>query len=144
MYAPGMDLVRGVVILIVCTVLWVAVALATKPESDEVLDGFYRRVHPGGWWDRVARRTGITSNDPSAGRMWMGFLLGALFVYASLLGVGYLLTGKAIAGTLLVVVSLGAGALGRAERAQPTRRRDARHKPLPDAGKSSRRSDRRP
>ncbi len=111
MYAPGMDLVRGVLILIVCTVLWVAVALATKPESDEVLDGFYRRVHPGGWWDRVARRTGITSNDPSAGRMWMGFLLGALFVYASLLGVGYLLTGKAVAGTLLVVVSLGAGAL---------------------------------
>ncbi|MYI23112.1 MAG: Na+:solute symporter [Gammaproteobacteria bacterium] len=111
MYAPGMDLVRGVVILIVCTVLWVAVALATKPESDEVLDGFYRRVHPGGWWDRVARRTGITSNDPSAGRMWLGFLLGALFVYASLLGVGYLLTGNAIAGTLLVVVSLGAGAL---------------------------------
>ena len=111
MYAPGMDLVRGVVILIVCTVLWVAVALATKPESDKVLDGFYRRVHPGGWWDRVARRTGIASNDPSAGRMWMGFLLGAIFVYASLLGVGYLLTGKAIAGTLLVVVSLGAGAL---------------------------------
>ena len=76
-----------------------------------MLDGFYRRVHPGGWWDRVARRTAITSNDPSAGRMWLGFLLGALFVYASLLGVGYLLTGKAIAGTLLVVVSLGAGAL---------------------------------
>jgi SSS family solute:Na+ symporter len=111
MYAPGMDLVRGVLILIICTVLWVTVALATKPESDEVLDGFYRRVRPGGWWDRVARRTGITTSDPSAGRMWMGFLLGALFVYASLLGVGYLLTGKAIAGTLLVVVSLGAGAL---------------------------------
>ena len=111
MYAPGMDLVRGVVILIVCTVLWVAVALATKPESDEVLEGFHRRVRPGGWWDRVARRTGIASNDPSAGRMWLGFLLGALFVYASLLGVGYLLTGKTAAGTLLVVGSLGAGAL---------------------------------
>ena len=111
MYAPGMDLVRGVAILIVCTVLWVVVALATRPESDEVLDRFYRRVHPGGWWDRVARRAGVTSNDPSAARMWLGFLLGALFVYASLLGVGCLLTGKTIAGTLLVVVSLAAGAL---------------------------------
>ena len=111
MYAPGMDLVRGVVILVVCTVLWVAVALATKPESDEVLDRFHRRVRPGGWWNEVARRTGVPSSDPSAGRMWLGFLLGALFVYASLLGVGYLLTGKAIAGALLVVVSLAAGAL---------------------------------
>ena len=44
MYAPGMDLVRGVVILIVCTVLWVAVALATRPESDEGA----RRLLPAG------------------------------------------------------------------------------------------------
>ena len=111
LYAPGMDMVRGVIILLTCTGLWLAVALATRPESDEVLDRFYRRVHPGGWWDQVARRTGITSTDPSAGRMWLGFLMGAIFVFASLLGVGYLLTGKAVAGTLLVAVSLGAGAL---------------------------------
>ena len=111
LYAPGMDMVRGVIILLACTGLWLAVALATRPESDEVLDRFYRRVHPGGWWDQVARRTGITSTDPSAGRMWLGFLMGAIFVFASLLGVGYLLTGKAVAGTLLVAVSLGAGAL---------------------------------
>ena len=111
LYAPGMDMVRGVIILLACTGLWLAVALATRPESDEVLDRFYRRVHPGGWWDQVACRTGITSTDPSAGRMWLGFLMGAIFVFASLLGVGYLLTGKAVAGTLLVAVSLGAGAL---------------------------------
>ena len=111
LYAPGMDMVRGVFILVACTALWLAVALATRPEPDEVLDRFYRRVHPGGWWDQVARRTGITSSDPSAGRMWLGFLMGAIFIFASLLGVGYLLTGKAVAGTLLVAVSLGAGAL---------------------------------
>ncbi len=111
LYAPGMDLIRSVIILIVCTGLWLAVALATEPESDEVLDGFHRRVRPGGWWGRVARRTGTASDDPPAGRMWLGFLLGALFVYASLLGVGYLLTGKTVAGTLLVAVSLAAGAL---------------------------------
>ena len=75
LYAPGMDMVRGVFILVACTALWLAVALATRPEPDEVLDRFYRRVHPGGWWDQVARRTGITSSDPSAGRMWLGFLM---------------------------------------------------------------------
>ncbi len=111
MYAPGMDFVRGVIILVVCTVLWLAVALATRPESDEVLDRFHRRVRPGGWWAPVARRTRVESSDPSASRMWLGFLLGALFVYASLLGLGYLLTGRAVAGTLLVLVSLGAGTL---------------------------------
>ncbi len=43
--------------------------------------------------------------------MWPGFLLGALFVYASLLGVGYVLTGRAGVGALLLLVSLGAGAI---------------------------------
>ena len=43
--------------------------------------------------------------------MWPGFLLGALFVYASLLGVGYVLTGRAGLGALLLAASLGAGAM---------------------------------
>ena len=68
-------------------------------------------MHPGGWWGRVAERTGVASADPPAGRMWPGFLLGALFVYASLLGVGYALTGRAGLGALLLAVSLGAGVM---------------------------------
>ena len=110
-YAPEMDLIRGVIILVACTALWLGVVLATRPESDEVLDRFYRRVHPGGWWDHVAERTGVRSADPPASRMWPGFLLGALFVYASLLGIGHLLTGRAGTGLLLLVVSLAAGAI---------------------------------
>ncbi|WP_419934262.1 sodium:solute symporter family protein [Candidatus Palauibacter sp.] len=110
-YAPEMDLIRGVIILVACTALWLGVVLATRPESDEVLDRFYRRVRPGGWWGRVAERTGVVSSDPSANRMWPGFLLGALFVYASLLGVGYVLTGRAGIGVLLLAVSLGAAAI---------------------------------
>ena len=65
-YAPEMDLIRGVIILLACTALWLTVVLATRPEADDVLDGFYRRVHPGGWWGRVADRTGVTSADPLA------------------------------------------------------------------------------
>jgi Na+/proline symporter len=32
------------------TVLWVTVALLTKPDPEELLDEFYRRVKPFGWW----------------------------------------------------------------------------------------------
>ena len=110
-YAPEMDLVRAVVILLACTALWLTVVLATRPEADDVLDRFYRRVHPGGWWGRVADRTGVASADPPASRLWPGFLLGALFVYASLLGVGYVLTGRAGLGALLLAVSAAAGAM---------------------------------
>ena len=83
----------------------------TKPEEDDVLDRFHRRVRPGGWWTPVAERTGIVSADPPASRMWTGFALGALFVYGSLLGVGCMLTGRAGVGVILLGVSMAAGVL---------------------------------
>ena len=110
-YAPEMDLVRAVVILVTCTLLWLLVIRFTKSESDDVLDRFHRRVRPGGWWAPVAARTGVVSADPPASRMWTGFGLGALFVYGSLLGIGCMLTGRAAVGALLLVLSIGAGIL---------------------------------
>ncbi|MBA3481175.1 MAG: hypothetical protein H0T51_05100 [Pirellulales bacterium] len=38
------------------TILWVAVALLTEPESDELLEKFYSRVQPLGSWGPVRRR----------------------------------------------------------------------------------------
>ena len=110
-YAPEMDLVRAVVILVTCTLIWLLVIRFTKSERDEVLDRFHRRVRPGGWWAPVAARTGVVSADPPASRMWTGFGLGALFVYGSLLGIGCLLTGRVWVGALLVAVSIAAGIL---------------------------------
>ncbi|MGK2935708.1 MAG: sodium:solute symporter family protein [Gemmatimonadaceae bacterium] len=43
----------------VTLLVWVPIMLATKPESDEKLDSFYRRVRPGGpGWRRQRERTG--------------------------------------------------------------------------------------
>lgn len=40
--------------------IWVPIMLLTKPESDEKLDAFYRRVRPGGpGWRRQQERTGM-------------------------------------------------------------------------------------
>ena len=49
--------------------LWIAVALATRPEPEELLVEFYRRARPLGWWGRsrswpVSRRVG---RGPSSG-----------------------------------------------------------------------------
>ena len=37
------------------TVLWVTVALVTKPDPDRMLDAFYQRVRPLGWWGPYAK-----------------------------------------------------------------------------------------
>lgn len=52
--------VRLMVTAAITLVIWVPVMLLTKPESDEKLDAFYRRVRPGGpGWKRQQERTGL-------------------------------------------------------------------------------------
>lgn len=43
--------------------VWFPVMLLTAPEPAEVLDRFYARVRPGGWWSPVQARTGLTPAD---------------------------------------------------------------------------------
>jgi len=51
---------RLIVTALVTAAIWVPVMLLTPPERDDTLDGFYRRVRPGGpGWRRQRRRTGV-------------------------------------------------------------------------------------
>ena len=108
-YSGEYDMVRAVCILLTCTVIWVAVALVTRPDPEEKLLDFYRKVRPGGWWGPIAKLCPEVSADVPASRRWMGWGLGVLFLWSSLLGVGYLVTGRPWAGlALLVLAMLGA------------------------------------
>lgn len=112
-YGPEYDFLRAFAILIVCTLIWVGVAILTRPDHPATLKAFYRRVRPGGWWGPVARACPDVRVDFRAGRRWMGFGFGVLFVYGALLGIGYLVTGRAVPGwvALAVAVAGGAGAV---------------------------------
>lgn len=41
------------------TILWVVVALLTRPEPEETLVAFYRKARPLGWWGPIARKAGV-------------------------------------------------------------------------------------
>jgi len=110
-YSSDYDMVRAVFILLSCTATWVAVALATRPDPEEKLEAFYRRVRPGGWWGPIARRCPGVEADVPASRRWRGWFLGVLFIWSSLLGVGYLCTGRPWTGLALLVLA-AAGAFG--------------------------------
>jgi Na+/proline symporter len=71
-------------------VVWVPVMLLTSPERPEVLEGFYRRVRPGGAWAPQALATGLAPldnlrTDLTRWLIWSAALLGVM------LGVGALL-----------------------------------------------------
>lgn len=110
-YSSGYDMLRATFILATCTVLWLIVALLTKPVDADHLEAFYRRVKPGGWWGEIAARCPDVVVKNNTARNWLGWFLGVIFIYSSLLGIGYTLTGKSVFGFVLIGISIVGAAL---------------------------------
>jgi Na+/proline symporter len=89
-------------------ITWVAVTMLTRPESDDVLSDFYRRIRPGGpgWKPIAARNPDVVSPD-RVGLQILAAIVATALVYTVLPGIGYIIFGKwAKAGvcSLLTVV----------------------------------------
>jgi SSS family solute:Na+ symporter len=93
----------------VATTVWLAVTFLTRPESDAVLDTFYRRVRPGGpGWRQVAQRLGYGKDPiPGGALSWVNWAAGVAAVYSSVFGVGEFLTGSSTKGWVYSAVALG-------------------------------------
>ncbi|MEM6353737.1 MAG: sodium:solute symporter family protein [Cyanobacteria bacterium P01_D01_bin.14] len=93
----------------ITTVIWVVTMLATAPESDETLDGFYRRVRPGGpGWKRQQQRTGIRpmQNLALEGQRVVAALL---ILFGAMFAVGGFLLLQSLTGWLSLIVAVLGG-----------------------------------
>jgi SSS family solute:Na+ symporter len=82
------------------TAVWLTVTFLTRPSEDATLEGFYQRIHPGGWWQPVARRLPEVVPDRGYARLLVDWLAGVVLVYSVLFGVGKLLLGFRLAPLL--------------------------------------------
>jgi Na+/proline symporter len=106
----------------VSTVVWLVVTFATRPESDAVLEGFYRRVRPGGrGWLAVSTRLGFGREPiPGGALQWTNWLAGVVAVYSSLFGIGKLLFGQTASGLgMLLVAAIAFAWIARSFRNAP-------------------------
>ena len=77
------------------TVVWVTATFLTRPTRNDVLDRFYRRIHPGGpGWKRIAERNPDVRQDTGMARLVGDCVAGIVLVYSALFGVGHLLMGR--------------------------------------------------
>ena len=108
LYSAEAYAVLFVIIVVVCTVIWLTVTFLTRPVSDAHLERFYRRVRPGGWWSPVAARCpGIVQDRASRG--WLGWLSGVVCIYSGLFGIGYLCLAQPLRGLGCLVLAAAAG-----------------------------------
>jgi Na+/proline symporter len=122
-----------VVTVAVSTLVWVTTTFLTKPESDRVLQDFYRRVRPGGpGWVRVSSALGYGREPiPDGALAWTNWVAGVVAVYASLFGIGKVVFGD----TGLGLAMLGVAAVAFAWIARSFR--TDRTQPAPAGGRVS-------
>ncbi len=98
----------------ITTIVAIVVTLLTRPESDDVLMKFYRKVRPDvRGWRTVAKLVPDVAPTVDLGRNLIGWLLGCAMVYLALFGIGRFVLGARTAGGALI---LGAVACGLALR----------------------------
>jgi len=109
---PGHFAVIMLLTVVFSTMVWVAVTFMTRPEEEEVLHRFYRRIRPAGsGWSRVARNLNVSSSDAPLALSLSLWILGCVVVYAALFGIGQMLLGSSTTGLLMLTVAAVVGGL---------------------------------
>jgi Na+/proline symporter len=79
----------------VTTVAWVVVTFLTRPEPDDVLEKFYRKVRPhAAGWKRIAGLAPDVPETRDLGTNLLSWILGCVMVYAALIGTGEICFGR--------------------------------------------------
>jgi Na+/proline symporter len=86
--------------------VWIPVLLLTKPESEERLDAFYRRVRPGGpGWKRQRARTGVAAAH-SLGTDLKRSAAGLMLLFGLMFGIGGLVFGRPLTVALMATITV--------------------------------------
>jgi solute:Na+ symporter, SSS family len=96
-------------------VLWIVVALLTKPDSEDVLIAFYREARPMGWWGPIARKAAISPTGVRPIFRGLGIAaLGAIMVGAGVLLLSCLYVGRWDSAACAAVAFVVSGLLFKA------------------------------
>ena len=94
------------------TLVWLTVTMITAPEREEVLVSFYRRVRPSAsFWGPIAQKASDVPVTHDGACNMVDWILGCVLVYMTLFGVGKLIFGQILIGTMFLVLGLIAGSL---------------------------------
>lgn len=106
-FAKGALITAGVT-----TVAWIVATVLTRPEPDEKLLSFYRRVHPAVYgWQRIAALAPELKPVRDLGSNAFDWVMGCLVVYGSLFGIGKLVFQQWGKGIVLLGIAAIAGYL---------------------------------
>ncbi len=91
------------------TIVWIVVTFITKPTDAEILKTFFRRIHPGGFWQPVAEKLPDVKQDSGLASLAFDWLAGVVLVYSMLFGFGKFILGEYVPAAIFLIVAVLAG-----------------------------------
>ena len=103
-------------VVLVTTIIWLMATYMTRPESEAVLQGFYKRIQPGGpGWTKIVNQAKTQNiNLKDSNETWsvpsgiLAMLLGCVLIYSCMFATGYWIYGDynyAMALTFTALIS---------------------------------------
>ena len=103
---------QSLVIGSITTIVWLITTFLTRPESEETLVSFYRRVHPSVYgWQKISKLAPEMPQVRDLASNTFNWVMGTILVYGCLFGIGKLIFGQWISGALMLIVAAVAGYL---------------------------------
>jgi len=98
------------IIVPITTVAWVITAFITKPTEDNKLANFFKQIRPGGiGWRKFQARFPEVKTDKGYGYLFVNWFLGIVLVYMFLFGIGKIIFGQYMIGTVFIIIGIIAG-----------------------------------
>lgn len=105
-----LELKHQIIVVPVSIVTWLIITYMTKPEPEETLLNFYKKIRPWGWWSPIAMRA-PEIRRPLFMPVIINWVLGVCFIFFAMIGIGKLLLGSPLVGLAMILVSICSGIL---------------------------------
>ena len=101
--------IKTLIIVPVSIVCWLTATFLTEPESQEVLNRFYLKVCPGGWWRGID--TSLINPDKQVlnARFVVNWFSGIVLIFGTTLGLGYAIFQSYIRSLLCIIMAVISG-----------------------------------
>ncbi len=101
-----------IIIVAWSTVVWLAVTFLTRPTKEDKLKTFYKKVHPGGLgWKHISKEMPEVKGDTGYKYLFINWLAGCLMVMFCLFGIGKIIFGEFLIGSIFIVISIVSGSV---------------------------------
>ncbi|MFD2034334.1 sodium:solute symporter family protein [Belliella marina] len=109
--SEGQEYLKILYGVIITTIGWVTVTLLTKPEKDDVLLTFYRKVKPAAFgWKKLLNRYPEEEQEQGQLPMEIGLMLvGSIMVYATLFAVGFWIYSNVVGASIATGIAILGG-----------------------------------